>query len=25
MGLEMGMEEKQIEEFLGGELDNIPP
>ncbi len=25
MALEMGMEESQIEELLGGELDNIPP
>jgi len=25
MALEMGMEEKQIEELLGGEMDNIPP
>jgi len=25
MALEMGMEEKQIKELLGGELDNIPP
>ena len=25
MALEMGMEEKEIQELLGGELDNIPP
>lgn len=25
MALEMGMEEKQIEELLGGEHDNVPP
>jgi len=25
MALEMGMEAKQIEELLGGEMDNIPP
>ncbi len=25
MALEMGMEEKQIEDLLGGELDDVPP